>query len=138
MKRTATKIAVLFRYRKNFFHEHKNLKGGIFLYTVEEIRQKIIPIAKAYHLKAVWLFGSYARGEATESSDIDLLFDRKNSDITSLVKASSMYQDIKEVFDVPVDLVSANALRITDSSRMTNFNFMKNIERDKIILYERI
>lgn len=49
-----------------------------------------------------------------------------------------MYQDIKEVFDVPVDLVSANALRITDSSRMTNFNFLKNIERDKIILYERI
>ncbi|MDE5557480.1 MAG: nucleotidyltransferase domain-containing protein [Ruminococcus sp.] len=70
------------------------------MYTIEEIRQKIKPVAEAHNLKAVWLIGSYARGEATENSDIDFLFDGEGSDITSLVKASSMYADIKELFDM--------------------------------------
>ncbi len=47
------------------------MKGRIFIYTLEEIKQKIIPIAKAHNLKAVYLIGSYARGEATVDSDID-------------------------------------------------------------------
>ena len=106
------------------------------MYTIEEIRQKIIPVAKAHTLKSVWLFGSYARGEAREDSDIDLLFDREGSDITSLVKASSMYQDIKELFSVSVDLVSANALR-EKSHQKTTSQFIENIERDKVLLYHR-
>ena len=45
------------------------------IYTQDQIRQMIAPIAEKYHLKAVFLFGSYARGDATERSDIDLLVD---------------------------------------------------------------
>lgn len=45
------------------------------IYTVEEIRRRITPVAVRYLLKAVYLFGSYARGEATDESDIDLLID---------------------------------------------------------------
>lgn len=45
------------------------------IYTAEEIRRCITPIAVRYRLKAVYLFGSYARGEATDESDIDLLID---------------------------------------------------------------
>lgn len=45
------------------------------IYTAEEIRRRITPVAVRYRLKAVYLFGSYARGEATDESDIDLLID---------------------------------------------------------------
>lgn len=45
------------------------------IYTAEEIRRRIIPVAVRYRWKAVYLFGSYARGEATDESDIDLLID---------------------------------------------------------------
>ena len=45
------------------------------IYTEEEIRLCITPVAVRYRLKAVYLFGSYARGEATDESDIDLLID---------------------------------------------------------------
>lgn len=45
------------------------------IYTAEEIRRGITPVAVRYRLKAVYLFGSYARGEATDESDIDLLID---------------------------------------------------------------
>ncbi|MDE7121082.1 MAG: nucleotidyltransferase domain-containing protein, partial [Oscillospiraceae bacterium] len=91
------------------------------MYTIEEIKQKINPIAKAHHLKAVYLIGSYARGEATADSDIDFLFDGDGSDITSLVK---------ELFDIPVDLFSVSALR-NPRTQKTSFIFIRNIERDK-------
>lgn len=45
------------------------------IYTVEEIRRRITSVAVRYRLKAMYLFGSYARGEATDESDIDLLID---------------------------------------------------------------
>ena len=46
--------------------------GKLMIYSIQEIQQRIAPIAKQYGLKAVFLFGSYARGEAREDSDIDL------------------------------------------------------------------
>lgn len=106
------------------------------MYTIEEIKQKIIPIAKVHNLKAVYLIGSYARGEATADSDIDLLFDGEGSDVTSLVKASAMYADIRELFDIPVDLVSMAALQ-NPRTQKTSFIFIRNIERDKIKIYDR-
>lgn len=45
------------------------------IYTAEEIRRRITPVAVRYRLKVVYLFGSYARGEATDENDIDLLID---------------------------------------------------------------
>lgn len=43
------------------------------VYTIEQIQEKINPLAEKYNLSAVYLFGSYARGEADENSDIDLV-----------------------------------------------------------------
>ena len=45
---------------------------------------RIAPIAPKYGLKAVYLFGCYARGEATDSSDIDLIVDTAGTDLKSL------------------------------------------------------
>ena len=42
------------------------------LYTIDEIKAKIEPIAKQYNVSKVYLFGSYARGEEDENSDIDI------------------------------------------------------------------
>ena len=42
------------------------------VYSVDEIKESIMPVARNYGVKRVMLFGSYARGEATEDSDIDL------------------------------------------------------------------
>lgn len=37
------------------------------IYTIDEIRSNISPIAKKYGVERVYLFGSYARGEATKA-----------------------------------------------------------------------
>ena len=46
------------------------------VYTIEEIKSIVTPIAAAHDVDRIYLFGSYARGEATASSDIDLRVDK--------------------------------------------------------------
>ena len=55
------------------------------IYSMEEIRSRVSAVAERHGLKAVYLFGSYARGTATADSDIDLLID-----ISGTKKESSM------------------------------------------------
>ena len=54
------------------------------VYTLEEISRRVRPVAEKYNLKAVYVFGSYARGEADEDSDVDLLIDDTNSGLRGL------------------------------------------------------
>jgi len=42
--------------------------------TQEEIKAHITQAAKELHAQSAWLFGSYARGDAMEDSDVDMLF----------------------------------------------------------------
>jgi hypothetical protein len=46
---------------------------SVKIYTIEEIKTIVEPIARKYGVARVYLFGSYARGEVTENSDVDLL-----------------------------------------------------------------
>lgn len=39
-------------------------------YTLDEIRDMIVPLDEMYALEALWVFGSCARGEATDQSDV--------------------------------------------------------------------
>lgn len=43
--------------------------------TVEEIKEKVLPILKKAGVTRSSLFGSYVRGEQTEKSDVDILVD---------------------------------------------------------------
>ena len=45
------------------------------VYSINEIRRIAGPIAARHGVERIRLFGSYARGEATENSDIDLHID---------------------------------------------------------------
>ena len=42
-----------------------------------EIKQAVKEVAKKHDIKKVYLFGSYAKGEATPNSDVDLYIDSK-------------------------------------------------------------
>ena len=54
------------------------------IYTLDEIAQRIRPVAEKYHLQAVYVFGSYARGEAKDDSDVDLLVDTDGENLKTL------------------------------------------------------
>ena len=42
--------------------------------TFNEIRNVITPVLEKYHVKSAYIFGSYARGEAKETSDLECLW----------------------------------------------------------------
>ena len=65
------------------------------IYSIYEIQQRIAPVAKQYGVKAVFLFGSYARGEAREDSDIDLLVDTSGTNLRSLLSLGALYCDLE-------------------------------------------
>ena len=94
--------------------------------------QNIIKVIADYFstqpvLKA-WLFGSYARGEQTSQSDIDILFVPDKSQNFSLFTLGGMDEDLKDLLGCEVDLVTVGGL----------LPFAKeSAERDKILIYER-
>ena len=68
------------------------------VYTADEIKSIITPVAVKYKLKAVYLFGSYARGTANDDSDIDLLIDTTDTDLDTLFKLGALYDEISNAF----------------------------------------
>lgn len=72
------------------------------IYSIDEIKQIIAPIAYKYSIPVVYLFGSYARGEATDSSDVDVLIDCEGSAIKGLFDLGALYNDLNETLVNPL------------------------------------
>ncbi len=94
------------------------------VYTVEQIRRIAAPIARAYGLNSLSLFGSYARGEATENSDIDMIVDCGK--VRSAFQMGGLYADLSESLGKTLDLVT------TDHRDKA---FLGRIQADELRLY---
>ena len=104
------------------------------VYSLEQIRDIIVPIAEKHKLKAVYLFGSYARGEATESSDIDLIVDTSGTEIKSLLALAAVYCDLEEAFVKPVDLITVSSLE-QQSQMPSEQSFRVNVSKERVSIY---
>ena len=80
-------------------------------------------------LKA-WLFGSYARGEQTPESDVDILvvFDQENGKRVSLLKHIGIALGLEDLLGKKVDLVTEGTLLPFAQ---------ETAEKDKVLIYER-
>lgn len=96
------------------------------VYSIEQIRRITQPIAAAYGIKSMRLFGSYARGEATESSDVDLLIDRGN--IRSGFVLGGLYADLRDGLKKELDMVTLQG---------ADEEFLSTVRRDEVLLYEQ-
>jgi predicted nucleotidyltransferase len=102
------------------------------IYTIEEIKEKIRPIAEKYNLPAVYLFGSYARGEADEKSDVDIMIDRTGTPVVGLVKLSGLFQDFEESLLKEVDMVTTDIF-----NQKRDFEFASELKQDMVNIYDR-
>lgn len=96
------------------------------MYTIEFIKEKAIPVAVSYGIKSMSLFGSYARGEANEDSDVDLLIDK--GDLKGLIQYFSFVHELENTLNCHVDVVTTG---INDK------NFLNKIIGEEILLYEK-
>ena len=106
------------------------------VYTIEQLRERIAPVAEKYKLCAVWVFGSYARNEADESSDIDFLIDRTGSNVRSLFQMGGVYNDFSEAVGKSIDLITTVGLEQESTKEMTP-ELSQNVYNERKILYER-
>ena len=83
---------------------------------------KTQPVLKA------WLFGSYARGEETPWSDMDILVQYDRNQPIGLLKIVSMQADLEDLLGREVDLVEEGTLRPWA---------VESVNHDKKLIYER-
>ena len=93
---------------------------------VANITKQISDYLASQPVRRAWMFGSYARGEQREDSDIDILvgFDPT----VGLFKYAAIYTDLKELLGCEVDLVQEGALKPYATA---------TADRDKILIYEK-
>ena len=94
----------------------------------------IIKKAKEYEINSVYLFGSQARGDASSSSDIDIIVDTEGSKATTLFSLGALYEDLKASLDKEVDIMTLEALKeyMNDGASCIIAN---NIRKDMVKIY---
>ena len=77
----------------------------------EAIQQTIAEYFKTQPVLKAWLFGSYARGEETEDSDVDLLVKFDRSLPIGLFAYIRMHRELEVKLGRKVDLIEEGTLR---------------------------
>ena len=95
--------------------------------SIEEIKSYIIPIIIKYPVEKVILYGSYARGDASDSSDIDLVVESGGKMRNS--KIFALGGDLLMALPVRVDVY--DILEIANPSAM-----YENILKEGVIIYD--
>lgn len=91
---------------------------------LQEIQSVVSRLGNLYGAERIYLFGSYARGDMTDASDIDLRIDKGR---IRGVEMGGLLLDLEAALGVPVDLVTTGSL----SER-----FLNAIKKDEVLLYE--
>lgn len=101
------------------------------IFSLDEIKRRLTPVFEKYHVKAAFLFGSYARGEATPESDIDIRVEsgEENENLRSIFQEVGMWQMLTECADKEVDLLTCLPDKKYDRL------FYDNILRDEVLIY---
>jgi uncharacterized protein len=93
-----------------------------------DLSEKVLPLLHPY-VKRVYVFGSFARGELTPDSDIDILVELKPRDQRPRLgfKWFGLWDELEEILGRKVDLVSESAL---------SPYVRPHVVRDLVLLYE--
>ena len=95
--------------------------------STQAMNNAIADYFKTQPVVRAWLFGSFARGEETPLSDVDLLVQLDYSKLDGF-GFFGMWGDLERLLNRSVDLVTVNSLE--DFAR-------ESVERDKQLIYER-
>ncbi len=83
------------------------------IFTIPDIAELVKPVVKKYGVERLYLFGSYARGEADAGSDLDfLVFGGENFKLTTIF---AFAEELREVLEKDVDVFEINEIN-RDSS----------------------
>ncbi len=102
------------------------------IYTIDEIKNITTPILKRYGISKAYLFGSYARNQATDDSDIDIIIDK--GQLKGLFALSGLMLDLSESLNKKIDLITENSLKC-NFDRKSQIELKNNIEQERVLFY---
>ncbi len=76
-----------------------------------------------------FIFGSFARGQETEKSDIDIIYERRADRPLTLLNIGNLRSRLREATSREIDLVSTNAIRS---------DIRSGIESEKICIFDTL
>ena len=96
--------------------------------TLKQIKMAIMPIMAKHSINDVYLFGSYARGEANNNSDVDIFCE--SGDIKTLIDQGFFEDELEEALGKEVDVIFIGSL-------MDDY-FKEQLEGDLIKLCQKL
>ena len=91
---------------------------------LNEIQSAVAKLGGQYGAERIYLFGSYARGEAAPGSDIDLRIDKGN--IRGLFALAGLKLALEAQLGIKVDLLTSDSL---------DERFLAQIQPEEVLLY---
>ena len=95
------------------------------IFSLEHIARKIKPLAEKYRVQEIYLFGSYARGEADENSDLDFLVYGGEKFKRTMIFA--LAEEIRELLKKKVDVFEIHELN-------QESDFYKTVMKEKVLV----
>ena len=83
----------------------------------------------------MYVFGSYARGDANADSDIDLLVDLTGTNIRSLFALGNVYCDLESALGKSIDLIPVSSLEQTSKSASDEL-FRNAVQTERVRIYD--
>jgi len=98
------------------------------IYTANEIKEKLEPIFRNAPIEKAVLFGSYAKGLQTPSSDIDIVIDSQGKLLN--INFYGVLEEISECLNKRIDLIEISEIR--KGSPIDSV-----VTQEGVLLYER-
>lgn len=92
---------------------------------IEQIKEKIKPVARKYNLTYVWIFGSYAKKKQKKDSDVDILV--KTEDVAEGFKLVEVKFALEEVLKKEVDIITTGSIE---------GSLLENEDLEEVLIYQ--
>ena len=97
--------------------------------SIDEIKKAVLPACREFGVQRLDAFGSFARGEASLSSDVDLLVEFDEPDRSPAKRFFGFLHRLEDTLGCDVDLLTSGSLK--------NPYFKKRVMSERLPLYER-
>ena len=128
LKQDNAKLTERLNNAAKFFREQKAQIESL----TNEIKEKTEPIFKKYGVEKAYVFGSYARGDYNENSDIDIIIVAKN--IKSLLIIGAILESLKKILNKEVDLIEEECFDEENVEEIDK-QFFEKIKKERVIIY---
>lgn len=118
------KDTIKYRYIFETLQKYGVIDEDHGLLTVEKIREICTPLFERYNVRYAYLFGSYAKGKATEKSDVDLLISMPLNGLRFYEFVEVLRESLKKKVDL-----------LDDTQLENNTALVKEILQDGIKIY---